>query len=54
MCINLTLKRFQHTYVDGHQSLERIIEIRYSEGLIPEEMDFSAVAENILNEQSNI
>lgn len=50
MCITLTLKKFQHTYLDGHQSIERETEISYSEGLVPEEIDFSAVAENILNE----
>lgn len=50
MRINLTLKRFQHPYVDGHQSIERETEISYNEGLVPEEVDFPTVAENILNE----
>ena len=50
MCINLSLKRFQHTYADGHQSIERETGISYSKGLIPEEIDFSEIATNIINE----
>uniref|UniRef100_K1QI46 Uncharacterized protein n=1 Tax=Magallana gigas TaxID=29159 RepID=K1QI46_MAGGI len=50
MRIILTLKRFQQPYVDGHQSIERETEISYNKGLLPEEVGFSAVAENILNE----
>lgn len=49
MCITLSLKRFQLTYVDGHQPIKRETEISYSEGLIPEKVDFSDVAKNILN-----
>ena len=45
-----TLKRFQQPYVDGHQSIERETEISYSKRLVPEEVGFSAVAENILSE----
>lgn len=42
---------FKEISIHGHQSLERETEISYSEGLIPEEIDFSAVAENIVNEE---
>ncbi|XP_052696113.1 uncharacterized protein LOC128174653 [Crassostrea angulata] len=48
----LTLKRFQQPYVDRHQSIERETEISYSKGLVPEEVGYSAVAENILNEEN--